>query len=414
MMSGTRKIILISFCILIALATGCSNVSVPETPDAKVGPYRAPVAPVPVPQTIVEGKDDRQPTSVKEQPSEEAKPETSVPAPYPNKDRRQDIKGIYVSSYALKGKKWRRIVRLLEDTELNALVIDVKNDNGRLTYRSNVATAKAIRADAAAKIDDLPSFLKPLKQQNTYLIARIVTFKDPYLAAKKPEWAMKRKDGTVWRNKKGVAWVDPYNEEVWNYNVMIAEEAIAAGFDEVQFDYVRFPEQVRTIDREVAFRNPRDETKDQIIQRFLRTATQRAHQAGAWTSADVFGLTTTTKNGMGIGQKWELLAQEVDAISPMVYPSHYAEGSYGVRHPDLQPYKIVKEAIADAKARNEALERNKEHAASLRPWLQDFTASWVKPHRTYRRAEVKEQIRALKELGVDQYLLWNPGCNYSL
>ncbi len=332
----------------------------------------------------------------------------------PPKKLRDDIKGIYVSPYALRGEKWERIERLLKDTELNAVVIDVKSDYGRITYPTKIETAKDIAADAAAKINDLPSMLAPLKATNTYLIARIVTFKDPYLAAKKPEWAMKKRDGTVWRDKRGISWIDPYNEEVWEYNIRIAEEAIVAGFDEVQFDYVRFPEQVGKVDREVVFRNPHQETKDQIIQRFLRTATERVHKAGGVTSADVFGLTTTAKDGMGIGQKWELLAQEVDAISPMVYPSHYAKGSYGVRYPDLQPYRIVKEAIADAKRRNDALQRNQEPAAALRPWLQDFTAKWVHPHQTYRREEIRDQIRALEEQGIRQYLLWNPGSSYSL
>jgi len=358
-----------------------------------------------------DASDSLQQEQLRSEQNQEPKPLSRVAPP---KKLRDDIKGIYVSPYALQGKKWERIKTLLKETDLNALVIDVKSDHGRITYPTNIETAKDIAADAAAKIGDLPSLLTPLKASNTYLIARIVTFKDPYLAAKKPEWAMKKKDGTVWRDKRGVSWIDPYNEEVWEYNIRIAEEAIAAGFDEVQFDYVRFPEQVGKVDREVVFRNPNGETKDQIIQRFLRTATQRVHQAGGFTSADVFGLTTTAKDGMGIGQKWELLAQEVDAISPMVYPSHYAKGSYGVRYPDLQPYRIVKEAIADAKRRNEALQRNKEQAAALRPWLQDFTAKWVKPHQTYNRAEIQEQIRALEEQGVHQYLLWNPSSSYSL
>ncbi|WP_309123203.1 putative glycoside hydrolase [Paenibacillus sp.] len=352
-----------------------------------------------------------QPTTETRKPNEA--PQTKAHAVLPEKKRRADVKGVYVSPHALHGKRWRKIEKLLKGTELNTLVIDVKSDYGKLTYPSRIDAVKEIDADGSAKIGDLASYLTPLKKNDTYLIARIVTFKDPYLAAKKPEWAMKRKDGSVWRDKRGVSWVDPYNEQVWEYNIRIAEEAISAGFDEVQFDYVRFPEQVGTVDREVSFRNPGNETKDQIIQRFLRTATRRVHEAGGFTSADVFGLTTTAKDGMGIGQKWELLAQEVDAISPMVYPSHYAKGSYGVQHPDLKPYKIVKEAIADAKSRNEALARNREQAAALRPWLQDFTAKWVKPHQTYRRAEVQEQIQALKELGIRQYLLWNPSSNYS-
>ncbi|HZG56511.1 putative glycoside hydrolase [Paenibacillus sp.] len=350
--------------------------------------------------------------SAPEMVKSDAPPETAKAGP--QKERRKDVKGVYVSAYALQGKKWNAILKLLEDTELNALVIDVKNDNGRVTYPSGVRTAKEIEADGKPRVKDMTAFLKPLKEKNTYLIGRIVTFKDPYLAAKKPEWAMKRKDGTVWRDKRGVSWVDPYNEEVWAYNIQLAEEAIRAGFDEIQFDYVRFPEQTKAIDREVVFHNPYNENKDQIIQRFLRTASNRIHQAGGLTSADVFGLTTTTKNGMGIGQKWELLTQEVDALSPMIYPSHYGAGSYGAKHPDLQPYRIVKAATRDAIRRNAAMQKNGEPTADIRPWLQDFTAKWIRPHQTYRKQQIREQIKALEEQGITQYLLWNPSSRYSM
>ncbi|HZG87270.1 putative glycoside hydrolase [Paenibacillus sp.] len=341
-----------------------------------------------------------------------ASPSTRQAPPLP--ELRNDIKGVYVSSHALTGAKWRNIVNLLQNTELNAVVIDVKNDYGRITYPSQVETAKALGSDANAKVRDMGNVIKTLKQQGIYTIARIVTFKDPYAVSKKTEWAIRTKSGAVWKNKKGLAWLDPYKEETWRYNIDLAKEAIGLGFDEVQFDYVRFPEQVGDLKRNAAFANDNGETKDQIIQRFLRTASQEIHAVGGRVSADVFGLTTTTKNGMGIGQKWELLVQEVDVVSPMIYPSHYATGSYGVKHPDLRPYTIVSMAVKDARARSEALKRNGEHAAQIRPWLQQFTATWVHPHQKYGKEEVREQIRALKEQGIHQYLLWNANCNYAL
>jgi hypothetical protein len=326
----------------------------------------------------------------------------------------REVKGMYVSAYALQGEKWSKIERLLKSTELNALVIDVKNDSGRVTYTSGVKTAQQIGADKSAKFKDITPLLTTLQNEDTYTIARIVTFKDPYLAAKKPEWAMKTKFGKVWRDKKGISWVDPYNEDVWEYSIQLAKEAIRKGFDEVQFDYVRFPEQVKKMDREVVFRNPKNETKDQIIARFLRTAREEIRAVGGVVSADVFGLTTTARDGMGIGQKWESIAPEVDAISPMIYPSHYAKGSYGVRYPDLQPYKIVSEAVKDANKRNAKLKVSHDQVARIRPWIQDFTAKWVKPHQTYRKPDVLEQIKALQEQGIQQYILWNSSCNYSL
>jgi hypothetical protein len=327
---------------------------------------------------------------------------------------KRDVKGVYVSAYALQGEKWDRIKRLLSTTEINAVVVDVKNDSGRITYPSGVQTAKEIGADASAKVKDISPLLEDMQKQDVYTIARIVTFKDPLLAAKKPEWAIKTKSGKIWRDNRGVSWLDPYNEEVWDYTIELAKEALKVGFDEVQFDYVRFPEQVIKIEREVAFYNPYNETKDQIIARFLNKATKEIHEWGGVVSADVFGLTTTAKDGMGIGQKWELLVPEVDAISPMIYPSHYMRGSYGVSYPDLQPYSIVSEAVKDANARNAKLKATHERVARIRPWIQDFTAKWIKPHQTYRRTEVMEQIKALQKQGIYQYLLWNASCNYSL
>lgn len=327
---------------------------------------------------------------------------------------KQNIKGVYVSAHALQGDKWTEIQKLLERTELNAVVIDVKNDFGKMTYPTATAGAKQIRADQDAKVNDIVPILKELKAKGIYTIARIVTFKDPFLAARKPEWAMKKADGRVMRDKHGVSWLDPYHEAVWTYTIDIAKEAVEKGFDEVQFDYVRFPVMGKTEAQEVAYYNPAGETKDQIISRFLSEAVREIHAIGGVVSADVFGLTTTAKDGMGIGQKWELIAAETDVISPMLYPSHYASGSYGVRYPDLQPYKILSEAVSDANKRNAALKKREPHVARIRPWLQDFTATWIKPHQSYNRSEVQQQIRALEDQGITQYLLWNPSCRYSL
>jgi len=356
---------------------------------------------------------EKKATSTKEANRADARSSAKAVSPIDVSVPRDDIRGVYVSAYALQGRKWDRIQRLLDTKQINALVIDVKNDAGRFTYPSQLPAVKRIRADRGAKMKDMSALLQRLKQQDVYTIARIVTFKDPFLAAAKPEWAIRSKNGGVWRDRHGVSWVDPHREEVWDYAIDAAKEAIRLGFDEVQFDYVRFPDYAG-LDRETNMANVRGETKDQVIQRFLRRATREIHETGGWVSADVFGLTTTVKNGMGIGQKWELLAPEVDTISPMIYPSHYSKGSYGVRAPDLHPYTVVREAVKDANARNVSLRQSVGHAPKVRPWLQDFTAKWVEPHQTYDAKDVQEQIKALKEQGIRQYLLWNPSCDYSL
>jgi Uncharacterized conserved protein len=199
--------------------------------------------------------------------------------------------------------------------------------------------------------------------------------------------------------------------EVWNYNINIAVEAAKLGFDEIQFDYVRFPEGITT--KHVKFANTNKWSRAEAIRRFLHQARPAIHREGAKVSADVFGLVTSATDDMGIGQRWRAIGQEVDFISPMIYPSHYGNGIYGVRNPDMHPYAIVSGAIADAKKRNQAMAQSGLKPAQLRPWLQSFTATWVHPHMVYDRQTVKEQIKALHDQGVHDFLLWSAACNYN-
>jgi hypothetical protein len=254
--------------------------------------------------------------------------------------------------------------------------------------------------------------LSQMKNRGVYAIARVVVFKDPYLSQMKSNYAIKSLKGEVWKDSKGTAWVDPYKEEVWSYNIDIAKEAADLGFDEIQFDYVRFPENGSKVNKEVQFDNPKQWTKAQAIEAFLKKAREQIGEA-AYLSADVFGLTTSSNNDMGIGQDWSLMSKQVDYLSPMLYPSHYSKGIYGIENPDAQPYAIVSKAISDAKVRNEHLKASGAAIADIRPWYQDFTAIWLHPHKTYGRADVQEQIKAAKEQGIEQFLLWNSTSTYS-
>lgn len=322
--------------------------------------------------------------------------------------KKQKVKGIYVSAWSTTGKKFNQLVNLVESTDLNAMVIDVKTDSGQVTYPSQIPLIKEVGANSRIIIPDLKEKLELLKNKQIYTIARVVVFKDPYLSNIRSNWAMRTKDGKAWNDSKGITWLDPFKEEVWDYHIEIAKEVAALGFDEIQFDYVRFPENGNRVDQEVIFDNPKSLSKANAIQNFLKRAKSEVGNK-AFISADVFGLTTSAKKDMGIGQDWSLITTEIDTISPMIYPSHYASGVYGVKHPDLQPYAIVQQAITDAKAKNDAVPR----AAAIRPWLQDFTATWVKPHRKYTGTDVKEQIKAAKELGVEEFLLWNSTSTYT-
>lgn len=322
-----------------------------------------------------------------------------------------DVRGIYVSGpVAGSAKHMNRLIRLADQTEINAMVIDVKNDAGQITYDSKVPLADHIGADRRRTIRDIETLLHRLRRHRIYTIARVVAFKDPHLAAHHPQLAMRRKTGGIWKERGGAIWVDPYHREAQQYVIDIAKEAARIGFDEIQFDYVRFPDNGAKVDREVRFHNPDNLTKAEAIEQFLRDASDELKPLGVAVSADVFGLTTTAQGDMGIGQAWDLLADEVDVLSPMIYPSHYAAGNYGLKHPDLHPKEVVKRALADALRKNNALQSEKK--AEIRPWLQAFTATWIDPHQKYGKKQIQAQIEAAAELGIRQYLLWNPKCEY--
>lgn len=328
----------------------------------------------------------------------------------------QPVKGIYVSGWVAGSKKrLDRLIQLVDRTDLNAMVIDVKNDYGQLTYKSALPEVNDIGADRHAAIGDIQGLLRRLKDKHIYVIGRIVTFKDPLYAKTYPTMALQRKSGGVWRDVQGKAWLDPFQEQVRAYNAAIAREAAAIGFDEIQFDYVRFPDNGGKVDREVKFSSSRGgKTKSQVISQFLKEATGGVHAEGARVSADVFGLVTSSTNDMGIGQSWRAISSVVDVISPMTYPSHYSTGMYGVKQPDLSPYAIIQHAMMDANHRNSLIRSSgvDPSPAIIRPWLQSFTAKWVHPHQQYGAEQVNNQVRAARKQGVHEFLLWSSNCKY--
>ncbi len=325
----------------------------------------------------------------------------------------EEVRGIYVSGWVAGGTKaMNKLTRLVEQTDLNAMVIDVKNDFGQLTYDSMLSDVSKLGADSNPAIKDMPALLDRLKARGIYTIGRVVVFKDPHLAKKKPEWAFHTKTGALWRDRKGVPWVDPYHPEVRAYNLAIAEEAARMGFQEIQFDYVRFPDNGAEMDKVVRYHEADGKAKADVIGGFLRDAKPKLNQAGAVVSADVFGLVTSSRDDLGIGQTWRQVAPSVDVVSPMTYPSHYSSGMYGIRHPDLQPGKVISRAMQDAVKRNRILEDEGLKPGIVRPWLQAFTATWVHPHQEYRADEIRQQVLAAKQAGVKQFLLWSSNCKY--
>lgn len=323
--------------------------------------------------------------------------------------RRVKAKGVYVSGRLAGTAKMGEIIDLIRRTELNAVVIDVKDDQGAVTYDSSLPEVAEI-GSRAAYIKDLDGLLSRLEKENIYPIARVVVFKDSTLAGKRPRWAVKTAGGQVYRDRIGSAWVNPYLREVWEYNLAVARETASRGFREIQFDYVRFPSdgQVKGLVYEPWTGEAGQEgisageDRIEVISRFLAYARRELEPYRVFISADVFGLVTTATEDMGIGQRWEELAARVDYMSPMLYPSHYRRMNYGLPDPDAAPYATVYRAMRDA------VRRTSGTGAIIRPWLQDFSL-----RHPYGPEEVRAEIRAAYDAGAEEWLLWNPYSNYN-
>lgn len=320
------------------------------------------------------------------------------------------VKGIYVTGPKAGSKGMDSLIQLVDDTELNAMVIDIKNDSGEITYKMDHELVKELGA-SKAYIKDITGLIQVLKQKNIYLIARIVAFKDPILAEKKPEYSIKNKDGSIFRDKDGLAWVNPYDTHVWEYLVEIAKETATLGFDEIQFDYIRF-----STDRamkQVDFGQEEDRTKQDVINKFTAYAMEQLLPLGIYVSADVYGAIINSGTDAAIvGQDYVKMARNLDYICPMIYPSHYSDGAYGIDYPDTEPYNLIYKVLIDSKNALEA-DESAQHQAIVRPWLQDFTATWLQHYIPYQKAEVNAQIQALYDAGYEEWILWNGSNKYT-
>jgi len=315
------------------------------------------------------------------------------------------VRALYVNAWAFGGSRFHELVRLADETEVNALVIDLKDDTGYLTYRSTVPTAIAIGANKELRARDTEARVREMLTHGIYPIARIVVAKDPLLAEGKPAWAIQTADGGLWRDRRGTAWVDAFNDSVWIYAAQLAEEAVAMGFAEVQFDYVRFPDEPRSRMATAVFPSRRDgESTRAGVRRNLTLLRERMQPYDVPVTLDVFGMTTVMTGDMGIGQVWEDLVGLSDVVLPMVYPSHYAPGMYGTQTPNAEPYLVVRRALEDGLKRSALLER----PASIRPYLQAFTLGAPR----YTGEHVRAQIKAAADVGINSWVLWNPRSDY--
>ncbi|MCK9285286.1 MAG: GTP-binding protein [Rhodocyclaceae bacterium] len=312
-------------------------------------------------------------------------------------------KALYLTFWGIGDRRIRQAaLDVIDAGKLNALVIDVKGDRGWIPYPTHVALAEAIGARPYTTVRDMPALLAKLKERGLYLIARIVVFKDDPLATAHPEWAVKTAGGAPFRDREQLAWVDPARQEVWAYNLDLAAEAAQLGFDEIQFDYVRFPDTPGLV---FSVANT-EEKRVGAISGFLAAARKRLAPYNVFVSADIFGYVLWNTNDTFIGQKLAPLVDQLDYLSPMLYPSGFQFGIPGYTNPVAHPHEIVYLSL------KRGAERTGISPLRFRPWLQAFR-DYAFDRRAFAGAEIRQQIEAAEKFGSDGWMLWNPRNVYS-
>jgi hypothetical protein len=321
-----------------------------------------------------------------------AKPDAQQPVAKAPRALPDEVRGIHVTmALASLDGKLAEYLELVDDG-LNTIELDVKDENGEVGFvTSSVPLAREV--GAARPYYRPREAARLIHAKGVYLIGRVVVFEDPRLSEGRPELAVKNPDGSVWRNHAGLGWTNPYDKRVWDYNVSIAEVAARAGFDEIQFDYVRFPTDGDL--ESIVYPNKTSTAPGWVIAQFVHYAAKRLKPLGVRISTDVFGLSAT--RDLGIGQIPKRISKYVDTVYPMVYPSHYGPGEYGLEDPNGSPGPTVEWSLSDFRRE---LKSSKAH---LIPWLQDFSYG-----RSYGLPEVRAQIEAARLMGAKGYLLWNP------
>ncbi len=321
-----------------------------------------------------------------------------------------DVKGAQAGLTLNSTEKINYFLNLAETTELNAIVIDIKADSGKVTYQMDCQAAK----DAGVCISnykDMNALLTKLKEKGIYCIARIVCFKDNMIDETHPEWMIHKNDGSMYKDNAGDTWMNPYNRDTWVYIVDIAEQAVLDGFDEICFDYIRFStngiiasgNSWDTFEFKVDFGEEAETTSlEEIITQFTIYACNRLKPLGAFVSASVYGAVINSKvDSARVGQSYVEMSRYLDYICPMVYPSHYSKNYAGLENAHKSPYQLL---MIEMKASVKKLkELDGVHCAEVRPWLQGFS---------YTAEEVRAQMQALYENGYQNWMLWNSAGNY--
>ncbi|MGK2936085.1 MAG: putative glycoside hydrolase [Gemmatimonadaceae bacterium] len=345
------------------------------------------------------------PASADSQPAQAGPATGSAEVLRLQRDANAPIRGLYLNRFSVQSSaKLKKLIALADSTEINAFVIDIKDEFG-LNFVSSDPMLRE-NAGTMTKAVNLKAWVDTMRAHGILPVARIVVFKDSVASRMNPTHTIRKADGSPWRDREGLTWVNPYSNEIWEYNFRVGDEAIKMGFGEIQFDYIRFPEPYKSLPQQV-FPGSNNRTKPQVLAEFLGVARTRYARSGIRTTADIFGLVTTVNGALEIGQQWEPIAKVTDVVLPMVYPSHYPRGSFGIARPNAEPYRIIHWAISRARERNEAIGVTGEH---VRPWLQAFSLGQPR----YDASHISAQKQAVYDSGYDGWVLWHPGSNYDI
>lgn len=325
-------------------------------------------------------------------------PPLYLPTPEP-------LKAIYMTSWVAGTSKWREdIIHFIETSEINALVIDVKDYTGRVAFDADDEVIKE-SGSVEERIPDIREFLRMLADRGIYTIARISVFQDPYMVAKRPDLAVKTKTGTVWKDRKGISWIDPAAKEYWDYTVRIAKATHAVGFDELNFDYVRFPSDGDMKNIAYDFWDDMAISQAEVLENFFAYLAHELDEIGIPRSVDLFGMTTSNYDDLNIGQVLERAEPYFDYIAPMVYPSHYPPTFIGLANPAAHPYEVIHYAMTRGYAR---LLKASSTPLKLRPWIQDFDLG-----ATYDASMILKEKQAIYDSGLTSWMAWDPSNKYT-
>ena len=312
------------------------------------------------------------------------------------------LKAIYMTSWVA-GTRNRRnaLIQLIDTTEINAVVIDIKDYSGKISFEVSDPKLKELGA-SEVRISDIKEFLALLHEKGIYTIGRVAVFQDPHLMSVRPDLAVKKSSAKeeVWKDYKGISWIDAGSREAWKYAVLIAREAYSLGFDEINFDYIRFPSDGNMRDIHYPISDGRE--KRQVMREFFAFLRKALPQNKPVISADFFGMTTTNTDDLNIGQVLEDALPYFDYISPMVYPSHYPTNFIGIKNPASKPYEVIKYSL------DKAFTRASTTPKKIRPWLQDFDLG-----ADYTPEMVRSEIQAVYDSGFDSWMLWSPSNTYT-